>query len=109
MVCWFRKEIKTVADLCGLKFRIGGIAGQVLQKVGVVPQQLAGGDIYPSLDKGTIDAAEWAGPYADEKLGFQKVAKYYYYAGFWERGPTVHALATLAHGTGRPKAQTSSL
>jgi len=69
---WFRKEIKTVADLSGLKMRIGGIAGQVLQKVGVVPQQLAGGDIYPSLEKGTIDAAEWVGPYDDEKLGFRR-------------------------------------
>ena len=63
---WFRKEIKTVADLSGLKFRIGGIAGQVLQKVGVIPQQIAGGDIYPALEKGTIDAAEWVGPYDDE-------------------------------------------
>ena len=90
---WFRKEIKTVADLSGLKFRIGGIAGQVLQKVGVVPQQLAGGDIYTSLEKGTIDGAEWVGPYDDEKLGFQKVAKYYYYPGFWEGGPMVHAFA----------------
>ncbi|HWV96518.1 MAG TPA: TRAP transporter substrate-binding protein [Xanthobacteraceae bacterium] len=88
---WFRKEIKTVADLSGLKMRIGGIAGQVLQKVGVVPQQLAGGDIYPSLEKGTIDAAEWVGPYDDEKLGFQKVAKFYYYPGWWEGGPAVHA------------------
>src|SRR3954464_997279 len=87
---WFRKEIKTVADLSGLKFRIGGIAGQVLQKVGVVPQQLAGGDIYPALEKGTIDAAEWVGPYDDEKLGFVKVAPYYYYPGFWEGGPCVH-------------------
>ena len=84
---WFRKEIKTVADLSGLKFRIGGIAGQVLQKVGVVPQQIAGGDIYPALEKGTIDAAEWVGPYDDEKLGFAKVAKFYYYPGFWEGGP----------------------
>src|SRR5881392_130974 len=81
---WFRKEIKTVADLSGLKMRIGGIAGQVLQKVGVVPQQLAGGDIYPALEKGTIDAAEWVGPYDDEKLGFQKVAPYYYTPGWWE-------------------------
>src|SRR6059036_1813400 len=81
---WFRKEIKTVADLSGLKFRIGGIAGQVLQKVGVVPQQIAGGEIYPALEKGTIDAAEWVGPYDDEKLGFNKVAKYYYYPGWWE-------------------------
>ena len=92
---WFRKEIKTVADLQGLKMRIGGIAGQVLQKLGVVPQQIAGGDIYPALEKGTIDGAEWVGPYDDEKLGFSKVAPYYYYPGFWEGGPTVHAFVNL--------------
>ena len=101
---WFRKEIKTPADLQGLKFRIGGIAGQVLQKLGVVPQQIAGGDIYPSLEKGTIDAAEWVGPYDDEKLGFQKVAQYYYYPGFWEGGPTVHAFANLDKFNALPKA-----
>ena len=100
---WFRKEIKTVADLSGLKMRIGGIAGQVLQKVGVVPQQLAGGDIYPALEKGTIDAAEWVGPYDDEKLGFQKVAKYYYYPGFWEGGPMVHSFANLDKWNALPK------
>jgi TRAP-type mannitol/chloroaromatic compound transport system substrate-binding protein len=81
---WYRKEIKTVDDLKGLKFRIGGWAGAVLTKLGVVPQQIAGGDIYPALEKGTIDAAEWVGPYDDEKLGFYKVAKYYYYPGWWE-------------------------
>jgi TRAP-type mannitol/chloroaromatic compound transport system substrate-binding protein len=86
---WFRKEIKTVDDLKGLKFRIAGIAGQILSKLGVVPQQIAGGDIYPALEKGTIDAAEWVGPYDDEKLGFNKVAKYYYYPGWWEGGPQV--------------------
>ncbi|WP_207481733.1 TRAP transporter substrate-binding protein [Arenibaculum pallidiluteum] len=83
---WFRKEIKTVADLSGVKMRIAGIAGQILSKLGVVPQQIAGGDIYPALEKGTIDAAEWIGPYDDEKLGFNKVAQYYYYPGFWEGG-----------------------
>ena len=87
---WYRKEIKTPQDLSGLKMRIGGFAGQVLTKLGVVPQQLAGGDIYPALEKGTIDAAEWVGPYDDEKLGFQKVAQYYYYPGWWEGGPTLH-------------------
>ncbi|MBN9531058.1 MAG: TRAP transporter substrate-binding protein [Alphaproteobacteria bacterium] len=86
---WFRKEIKTVEDLKGLKFRIGGFAGQVLAPLGVVPQQIGGGDIYPALEKGTIDAAEWVGPYDDEKLGFNKVAKYYYYPGWWEGGPQV--------------------
>src|SRR5882724_8298035 len=90
---WYRKEIKTVADLKGLKLRIGGFAGQVLTKLGVVPQQIAGGDIYPALEKGTIDAAEWVGPYDDEKLGFYKVAKYYYYPGWWEGGPELDLFA----------------
>jgi TRAP-type mannitol/chloroaromatic compound transport system substrate-binding protein len=81
---WFRKEIKTIDDLKGLKFRVGGVAGQVLSRIGVVPQQIPPGDIYPALEKGTIDAAEWIGPYDDEKLGFLKVAPYYYYPGWWE-------------------------
>src|ERR1700743_3005557 len=88
---WFRKEIKTVRDCPGR------------QKVGVVPQQLAGGDIYPALEKGTIDAAEWVGPYDDEKLGFQKVAKYYYYPGFWEGGPTIPAFCNLEKWNSLPK------
>lgn len=87
---WFRKEIKTVEDLKGLKMRIGGFAGQVLAKLGAVPTQVAGGDIYPSLERGTIDAAEWVGPYDDEKLGFNKVAPYYYYPGWWEGGAMLH-------------------
>ncbi len=100
---WFRKEIKSVADISGLKMRIGGIAGQVLSKLGLVPQQLAGGDIYPALEKGTIDAVEWVGPYDDEKLGFNKVAKYYYYPGFWEGGPMVHAFVNLEKWNALPK------
>ena len=87
---WFRKEIKTPDDLKGLKMRIGGFAGRVMSKLGVVPQQIAGGDIYPSLEKGTLDAAEWVGPYDDEKLGFQKVAQFYYYPGWWEGGAMLH-------------------
>jgi len=86
---WFRKEIKTVDDLKGLKMRIGGFAGRIMSKLGVVPQQIAGSDIYPALEKGTIDAAEWVGPYDDEKLGFYKVARHYYYPGWWEPGPTI--------------------
>jgi TRAP-type mannitol/chloroaromatic compound transport system substrate-binding protein len=93
---WFRKEIKEVADLSGLKFRIGGFAGRVLAKLGVIAQQIAGGDIYPALEKGTIDAAEWVGPYDDEKLGFYKVAQYYYYPGWWEGGTMAHAFVNLA-------------
>jgi TRAP-type mannitol/chloroaromatic compound transport system substrate-binding protein len=100
---WFRKEIKTVADLQGLKFRIAGLAGQVMQKLGVVPQQIPGGDVYPALERGTIDAAEWVGPYDDEKLGFQKVAPFYYYPGFWEGGPTVHLMINKAKWEELPK------
>ena len=81
---WFRKPITKMDDLKGLKFRLGGFAGKIMQRVGVVPQQIAGGDIYPALEKGTIDGAEWVGPYDDEKLGFYKVAKFYHYPGWWE-------------------------
>ena len=100
---WFRKEITTVDDLKGLKMRIGGFAGKVMQKLGVVPQQLAGGDIYPALEKGTIDAAEWVGPYDDEKLGFNKVAPHYYYPGWWEGGPMLLALTNLDKWNSLPK------
>src|ERR1700736_5656998 len=100
---WFRKEVKTVADLNGLKFRIGGFAGKVVQKLGCVPQQLAGGDIYPALEKGTIDAAEWVGPYDDEKLGFNKIAPHYYYPGWWEGGPMLLAMVNLDKWNALPK------
>ena len=84
MFGWFRKELKTPADLQGLKMRTAGFGGRVMAKLGVVPQQIAAGDIYPALEKGTIDACEWVGPYDDEKLGFHKVAKYYYTPGVME-------------------------
>jgi TRAP-type mannitol/chloroaromatic compound transport system substrate-binding protein len=84
---WFRKEIKTVADMKGLKFRIGGFAGRIVERMGGVPQNIPGGEIYSALEKGTIDAAEWVGPYDDQKLGFNKVAPNYYYPGWWEGGP----------------------
>jgi TRAP-type mannitol/chloroaromatic compound transport system substrate-binding protein len=87
---WYRKEIKSLEDLKGLKMRIAGVAGEVMSRLGVVPQQLPGGDIYPSLERGTIDAAEWVGPYDDEKLGFYQIAPYYYYPAFWEGGASVH-------------------
>ena len=81
---WFRKEIKSLADMKGLKMRIPGIGGEIMARLGVVTQTLAGADIYPALERGAIDAAEWVGPYDDEKLGFYKVAKHYYYPGWWE-------------------------
>ena len=100
---WFRKEIKTVADLKGVKMRIGGFPGRVIQKLGAVPQQIAAGDIYPSLEKGTIDAAEWVGPYDDEKLGFYKVAPHYYYPGWWEGGSMISIFTNLDKWNALPK------
>jgi TRAP-type mannitol/chloroaromatic compound transport system substrate-binding protein len=106
---WFRKEINTPDDLKGLKFRVGGFAGTILAKVGTVPQQLAAGDIYPALEKGTIDAAEWVGPYDDEKLGFVKVAKYYYYPGWWEGCGQAHNIMNIAKWNELPKAYQSAI
>jgi TRAP-type mannitol/chloroaromatic compound transport system substrate-binding protein len=100
---WFRKEIKTVQDLQGLKMRIAGLAGQIMGKLGVVPQQISGGDLYPALERGTIDAAEWVAPYDDEKLGLNKVAPYYYYPGFWEGGPAIHFFINLQKWNELPK------
>ena len=100
---WFRKEINSVDDMKGLKMRIGGFAGQVMAKLGVVPQQIAGGDIYPALEKGTIDAAEWVGPYDDQKLGFNKIAPYYYYPGWWEGSATLHTFIGLDKWNELPK------
>ena len=76
-------------------FEAGGFGGAVLSKLGVIPANLPGGDIYPALEKGTVDAAEWVGPYDDERLGFYKVAKYYYYPGWWEGGTTLHLFVNL--------------
>ena len=100
---WFRKEIKTVEDVKGIKMRIGGWAGKTLQKLGAIPQQIAGGDIYPALEKGTIDAAEWVGPYDDEKLGFYKVAPHYYYPGWWEGGSMLFTFVNLDKWNALPK------
>lgn len=92
---WFRKEIKSLQDLQGLKMRVAGMGGLVLSRMGVIAQQIAAGDIYPALKRGTIDAVEWVGPHDDEKLGFAKVAPYYYYPGFWEPTSMFHNLINL--------------
>jgi len=100
---FFRKELRTVDDLKGLKFRIGGMGGSVLAKLGVVPTQIAPGDVYPALERGTIDAAEFVGPYDDEKLGFVKVAPYYYYPGWWEGGAMLHLVINQDQWSRLPK------
>ena len=93
---WFRKEIKSIDDLKGLKMRIAGLAGTIAARVGVVPQQIAPGDIYPALERGTIDAVEYIGPYDDEKLGLNKAAPRYYTPGWQEGGTVFHAMFNLA-------------
>ncbi|RJE79002.1 TRAP transporter substrate-binding protein [Paracoccus sp. JM45] len=106
---WFRNEITSLDDMKGLKMRIAGLAGQIMERIGVVPQQIAGGDIYPSLERGTIDAAEWIGPYDDEKLGFYQVAPYYYYPGWWEGNLTLCSFINKDAWDGLPPAYQSLL
>jgi TRAP-type mannitol/chloroaromatic compound transport system substrate-binding protein len=106
---WFRKEIKTPGDLGGLNMRIGGFAGRVLQKLGVVPQQMPGGDIQGALEKATLDAASWVGPYDDEKLGLSKVAPYYYFPAWWSGGAMFHNFINLTKWNSLPPAYQSLL
>jgi TRAP-type mannitol/chloroaromatic compound transport system substrate-binding protein len=93
---WFRKEIKTVDDLKGLRMRAAGFLGTVYSKLGVVVQQFPAADIYPALERGTLDAVEWVGPYDDEKLGFNKVASFYYGPGVMELGASLCFLGNEA-------------
>jgi TRAP-type mannitol/chloroaromatic compound transport system substrate-binding protein len=100
---WFRKEVNTVADLKGLRFRVPGLAGDILTKLGVVPQMIAAGDVYQALERGTIDAAKFIQPSDDEKQGFVKVAPYYYYPSAWEGASLVHYAINLAKWNDLPQ------
>ena len=100
---WFRKEVKSPEDIKGLKFRVGGFAGKVIERMGGVPQNIPGGEIYQGLEKGTIDAAEWIGPYDDLKLGFNKVAPFYYYPGWWEGGAELEFFISTKSYAALPK------
>ena len=100
---WFRNPVNTIADFKGLKMRIPGLGGQVMARIGAVPQALPGGDIYPALERGAIDATEWVGPYDDEKLGFYKIAKNYYYPGWWEPCSMYHVMVNLEKWAELPK------
>jgi len=109
MAGWYRREIKSVADLKGLKMRIPGLAGQILARLGVVPQQIGGGELYQALERGTIDAAEWVGPYDDERLGLNKVAKFYYYPGWWEGSAQLSVYVNIKHWQSLPKSYQEAL
>ncbi|AEH45877.1 Extracellular solute-binding protein, family 7 [Thermodesulfatator indicus DSM 15286] len=100
---WYRKPIRSLKDLKGLRMRIPGLGGKVMARLGVSVQVLAGGDIYPALERGALDATEWVGPYDDEKLGFYKVAKYYYYPGWWEPAPSIHLVVNKKAWENLPK------
>jgi TRAP-type mannitol/chloroaromatic compound transport system substrate-binding protein len=106
---WFRKEIKTLADIQGLKFRIAGLAGEVFARMGAVPTQVPASDIYPALERGSIDAVEFVGPYDDEKLGLNRVAPFYYFPGFWEPGARLHFMANQAAFDALPAAYKAAL
>jgi TRAP-type mannitol/chloroaromatic compound transport system substrate-binding protein len=100
---WFKKEVKTAADLRGLKFRIPGLGGQVMARLGANVQNIPGGEIFLALDRGAIDAAEWVGPYDDEKLGLNRAARFYYYPGWWEPGPTLDLMINVDQWKRLPK------
>ncbi len=92
---WFREPVGGLADMAGLRFRIPGIGGEIMSRLGVTVQNLGAPEIYPALERGAIDATEWVGPYDDEKLGFYQVAKNYYYPGWWEPGVTMGLLISM--------------
>ena len=100
---WFKRKLEGLASLRGLKMRIPGLGGKVMAELGVNVQVLPGGEIYLALDRGAIDAAEWTGPYDDEKLGLARAARYYYYPGWWEPGPTLTALVNRTAWRRLPK------
>lgn len=92
---WFRNEVNTAADLQGIKFRIPGLGGEVMNRLGATVQVVPGGEIFQALQTGAIDAAEWVGPYDDEILGLNRVAQFYYFPGWWEPGPTLEVEINL--------------
>jgi len=106
---WFRKEIKNLEDLRGLKMRIAGLGGQVIARLGVVPQNIPPGDLYAALERGTIDAAEWIGPHDDERLGFVKIAKFYYYPGWWDPCAQTNVFVNLDQSGKLPKSYQAAL
>lgn len=100
---WYRKEIKSPADLEGLRMRVPGFAGQVMARLGVVPQTIPGSDVYQALERGTLDALDWVGPYDDEKFGLHKVAKYYYGPGVMEPGAATSLIVNIEQWNALPR------
>jgi len=102
---WYRKEMNSLEDFKGLKFRMPGLGGEVLRKLGATVVNLPGGEIFPALQAGTIDGTEWVGPWNDMAFGFYKVAKFYYWPGFHEPNTTGEILVNKAVWAGLSKEQ----
>ncbi len=100
---WFNKEINSLADLQGLKMRIPGLGGAVMERLGVTVQVIPGGEIFQSLQTGAVDAAEWVGPYDDTNLDFHTVASFYYFPGWWEPGPSLEVQFPVDEYDGLPE------
>ena len=100
---WFKREINSLEDMQGLKMRIPGMGGKVMDTLGVAVQTIAGGEIYTALERGAIDATEWVGPYDDEKLGFHKVARFYYYQAGGNQDHPCHSMSIKRRGILYPK------
>ena len=92
MAGWFNREIKTIDDIRGLRMRIPGLGGEVIERAGGISVNIPGGELYTSMQTGVIDATEWVGPYNDLAFGFHQVARYYYYPGWHEPGPTLELI-----------------
>ena len=99
---WFNRPIETMEDLRGLKMRIQGIGGEVLRLAGGTPVSLPGAELYTALATGNIDATEWVGPYNDVAFGLHQAARYYYYPGWHEPGPTMECIVNKAAYDGLP-------
>ena len=102
---WYRKEIQSIEDYKGLKFRMPGIGGEVLRKLGAAVINLPVAEIFPSLQSGAIDGTEWVGPWHDLAFGFYKVTKFYYYPGFHEPGTCASMAVNKKFYDGLPKSQ----
>ncbi|MDX1419163.1 MAG: ABC transporter substrate-binding protein [Rubricoccaceae bacterium] len=106
---WFRRPVGALADLRGLKIRIPGLGGEVMDRLGALPQTIAGGEVYQALERGVVDAAEWIGPYDDERLGFQNVVQTYHYPGWWEPGAVLSFYVNQAEYDRLPEAYKEAL
>ena len=100
---WFRRPVRSLGDMRALTMRIPGLGGRAMERMGVIPQTLPGGEIYGALERGAIDATEWVGPYDDERMGFHRVVRTYHYPGWWEPSAALSFYVNRAAWDGLPE------